>query len=416
MNIRLLGTTEVVVDGAARPLGGPRQRAVLAALALHAGRALVVSELIDDLWGGSPPASAGHTIETYVSRLRRVLHVEGAPGVLVAGRSSYRLNVAPGQVDALHFGELAALGAGALDRGDAQSAAGFYSAALALWRGPALADVQDSAFAPIAARRLESDRLAAFESLADARLLLGQHREIVSELELAVALDPYRERFHAQLMVALYRCGRQADALAAFQRARSRLADDLGLDPGRELRDLERAVLRQAPELDAPSPSPPLGVRGLASATDAQASSGSVASERGPARTGAPSRRPVKWAVPAAVACAITVAATMAATVGPKTAPAVAAGVNVLEAIGASSGNATDRVVLPAQPGAIAVAGGSVWVASPNGSAVFQVGPAEAAVTDRVPSGGEPGSIVSGGSAVYRGQHHGRHGGKDRPR
>ena len=221
MNIRLLGATEVVVDGTTRPLGGPRQRAVLADLALHAGRALMVSELIDDLWGGSPPPSAVHTIETYVSRLRRLLHVEGGPSVLVAGRSSYRLNVALGQVDALSFGELAALGAAALDRGDAQSAAGFYSSALALWHGPALADVQDSAFAPIAARRLESDRRAAFEFLADARLVLGQHREIVPELEQAVALDPYRERFHAQLMVALYRCGRQADALAAFQRARS---------------------------------------------------------------------------------------------------------------------------------------------------------------------------------------------------
>ena len=401
MNIRLLGATEVVVDGTTRPLGGPRQRAVLADLALHAGRALMVSELIDDLWGGSPPPSAVHTIETYVSRLRRLLHVEGGPSVLVAGRSSYRLNVALGQVDALSFGELAALGAAALDRGDAQSAAGFYSSALALWHGPALADVQDSAFAPIAARRLESDRRAAFEFLADARLVLGQHREIVPELEQAVALDPYRERFHAQLMVALYRCGRQADALAAFQRARSLLADDLGLDPGRELRDLERAVLRQAPELDAPSPSAPLAVKEPPSATDVQARPGPLVSGRGPGNTGDLRRRPVKWAVLAAVACAITVTATVAATVGPKTAPAVAAGVNVLEAIGASSGDATDRVVLPAQPGAIAVAAGSVWVASPNGAAVFQVGPAQGAVIDRIPSGGEPGSIISGGGAVF---------------
>jgi DNA-binding SARP family transcriptional activator len=214
-----------------------------------------------------------------------VLHVEGRPGVLVTGGAGYQLNIAPEDVDALHFGELAAMGRAALDRGDAPAAAGLFSAALALWRGAALADVQDSAFAPIAARRLESDRLAVFESLADARLLLGQHREIVSELELAVALDPYRERFHAQLMVALYRSGRQAGALAAFQRARSRLVDDLGLEPGRELCDLERAVLRQAPELDAPCPSPPLAVKGLPSANDVQATSGPLVSDRGPGRT-----------------------------------------------------------------------------------------------------------------------------------
>jgi YVTN family beta-propeller protein len=359
----------------------------------------VVSELIDDLWGGSPPGSAGHTVESYVSRLRRVLHVEGRPGVLVTGGAGYQLNIAPEDVDALHFGELAAMGRAALDRGDAPAAAGLFSAALALWRGAALADVQDSAFAPIAARRLESDRLAVFESLADARLLLGQHREIVSELELAVALDPYRERFHAQLMVALYRSGRQAGALAAFQRARSRLVDDLGLEPGRELCDLERAVLRQAPELDAPCPSPPLAVKGLPSANDVQATSGPLVSDRGPGRTGDPPRRPVKWAVLVAVACAVTALATVVATVGVKTAPAVALDANMLEAIGTNS--ATDRVVLPAQPGAIAVARGSVWVASPNGAAVFQVGPAQAAVIDRIPLSGEPGSIVSGGSAVF---------------
>jgi YVTN family beta-propeller protein len=374
---------------------------VLVDLALHAGRVVTMSELVEDLWGGSPPSSAGHTVENYVSRLRRVLYVEGMPGVLVSGGSGYRLNVSPGRVDALCFGELAARGMAAFDRGDATAAAGFLSAALALWRGPALADVQDSAFAPIAARRLESDRLAAFESLTDARLVLGQHREVVSELERAVDVDPYRERFHAQLMVALYRCGRQADALAAFQKARARLADDLGLEPGRELRELERAVLLQASELDPPSPSPPLAVKGLPPAGDVGAAPGPRVGGPGPGSGGRRRRPPVKWAVLVAVAGALTVAATVVATIGPKTAPAVAVDVNVLEAIGASSGDATDRVVLPAQPGAIAVAGGSVWMASPNGAAVLQVGPAQAAVIDRIPSGGEPGSIVNGGSAVF---------------
>ncbi len=274
MDVRLFGTTEVAVDGVPRALGGPRQRGVLSDLALHAGRVVQMSELIDDLWGDSPPDSASHTVETYVSRLRRVLHIEGQLSILVTGGSGYLLNVAPEHVDALHFGVLAAKGRAALERGDAPVAEDLLSAALALWRGAALADIQDSVFAPTAARRLENDRLAALESLMDARLLLGQHRELVSELERAIALDPYRERFHAQLMIALYRSGRQADALAAYQKARIRLADELGIDPSRELRELERAVLVQAPELDSPG-------RGRQLVAPSKASS--LACEDGPA-------------------------------------------------------------------------------------------------------------------------------------
>ena len=171
-----------------------------------------------------------------------------------------------------------------------------------MYKRQALADVQDSAFAPIAARRLESDRLAAIESFADARLLLGQHREIVSDLERAVALDPYRERFHGQLMVALYRCGRQADALAAFQRARARLAGDLGLDPGRELRELERAILLQAPELDPPRSSPPLAIKGVPAEGDVAAAPGPRVGVSGPDGAARLRRQPVKWAVLVAVA------------------------------------------------------------------------------------------------------------------
>jgi len=373
---------------------------VLVDLALHTGHVVTMSELVEDLWGGSPPSSAAHTVENYVSRLRHLLQVEGMAGVLVSGGSGYRLNVSPEGVDALRFGELAAIGRAALDRGDPLAATGSLTAALALWRGPALADIQDSAFAPVAAQRLEGDRLAAFEYLIDARLALGQHREVLSDLERAVAIDPYRERSHAQLMVALYRCGRQADALAAFQRARFRLAEDLGLEPGRELRELERAVLLQAPELDPPRPSLLLAVTGLPPEGDVAAPGPPVA-DPGPGNAGRPPRLRVKWAVLAGVACTAAVVATVLATIGPKAAPATVADANVLEAIGARSGDVTNRVVLPAQPGALAVAGGSLWVASPEGAAVFQVDPAEGAVTDRIPLGGEPGSIVSGGNAVF---------------
>jgi len=146
-------------------------------------------------------------------------------------------------------------------RGELPAAKELLSSALSLWRGRALADVGEAAFAPVSARGLENDRLATREALFDIRLRLGEHRELVSELERAVAADPLRERSHAQLMLALYRSGRQADALAAFQDARARLTEDLGIEPGRELRELERDILVQAPELDAPRagrPSAPL--------------------------------------------------------------------------------------------------------------------------------------------------------------
>ena len=248
MEIRLLGAVEAYADGVALPLGGPRQRAVLADLALHAGQLVAAGRLIDDLWGGRPPISARHTLETYVSRLRHVLNASG--GLLVTRPGGYLLDVAPGCVDACQFRDLVARGSGARDHGDVPAAVTLLGSAVKLWRGPALADVQDAPFAVLAGQQLEEERLTASEKLVEARLALGQHRELVPELEALIADSPYREGFHAQLMLALYRSGRQAEALAAFGRARDLLAGELGIEPGRELRRLHRAVLLQAPELE----------------------------------------------------------------------------------------------------------------------------------------------------------------------
>ena len=214
-------------------LGGPRSRAVLVVLGLHAGRPVMTPEIIDDLWGESAPASAAHTVETYISRLRKVLNLPGEPIVIARNGSGYVLNLDARQVDALWFAELAAKGRTALAEGDTSSAEDLLSSALALWRGPALADVRDAAFAPAAARGLENERLVVLETLIDARLLMGRHVEVLSDLESAVAAEPFRERFHAQLMTALYRSGRQVDALAAYQRARELLVGEHGLEPGR---------------------------------------------------------------------------------------------------------------------------------------------------------------------------------------
>ncbi|HXR22305.1 MAG TPA: AfsR/SARP family transcriptional regulator, partial [Acidimicrobiales bacterium] len=254
MELRLLGTTEALRDGVAAPLGGPLQRAVLADLALCAPLTVPIEQLVDDIWDASQPASATHTLRAYVSRLRRSLAGIGCPEALVTSGSGYRLIVATSEVDALFFAELVAKGRSALAGSEPAVAAERLGHALSLWRGPALADVRQAAFAGPAAAQLEGSRLNAVEALLDARLQLGEHLELVSELERLVAAHPLREHLHAQLMIALYRSGRQVDALGAFQRARNVLVAQVGVEPGRELRELELAVLRQTPELDAVPP------------------------------------------------------------------------------------------------------------------------------------------------------------------
>jgi DNA-binding SARP family transcriptional activator len=250
MELAVLGTIELTIEGVKRALGPPMVRAVLADLALNAGQTVATSQLIDDLWGREPPASATHTVQAYVSQLRRTLLAGGCPGVLSTSGPGYMLEASRSQVDAFRFSELLAQARTALAAGEADGAEGLLSSALSLWRGPALADIRDAAFAAVVAARLEIDRLVALEMLFDARLALGHDRELVSELETALADDPFREHLYAQLMTALYRGGRQADSLAVFQRAREALVHELGVEPGRELRELERAVLDQAPELE----------------------------------------------------------------------------------------------------------------------------------------------------------------------
>ena len=258
MDIKLLGPTELAVDGAPSSLGGPRQRAVLVDLALHAGHVVTMSELVEDLWGSSPPSSAGHTVESYVSRLRRVLRVEGVPSVLVSGGSGYRLSVSPEQVDALRFGELVVWGTAALHRADTPAAAASLSAALALWCGPALADVQDSAFAPITARpagerptgRLRVlDRGTAHPAAAPRGRFRARARRRPRPLPRAVPRPA-----HARPLPLRTPGGR----VGSVPKSSCPIDRDLGLEPGRELRELERAILLQAPELDPPRPSAPL--------------------------------------------------------------------------------------------------------------------------------------------------------------
>ena len=257
----LLGPLAITVDGAPVELSGQKRRALLAALLLRAGEVVPRDHLIDAVWGEDPPDTARNTVQVYVSQLRKLL----PEGLLETTQNGYRLAVDPSAVDVFEFERLLQVGRSALTVGDAASAADTLREALELWRGEALGDLPQSEVL-----RLEELRVSALEDRIDAELALGRHRQLVGELEQLVAEQPLRERARGQLMLALYRSDRQADALAVYQRARTTLVDELGIEPGESLRKLERAILEQDASLDVnpatarqlPTPPTPLLGRG----------------------------------------------------------------------------------------------------------------------------------------------------------
>src|SRR6266508_934566 len=249
MDFRVLGPLEVRDDqGGELALGAGRPRALLAVLLLDANEVVSTDRLVDELWGGRAPATAVKAVQNHISQLRKIL---GDNRLLTRGRG-YVLAVAPGELDLERFEQLVDAGARALAQGDAEAAAEALRGALSLWRGPALAEFAYESFAQRPAARLEALRLGALENRIEADLALGRHAELVAELDELVASHPLRERLRAQLMLALYRSGRQAEALEVYREARRVLDEELGLEPGEELRELERAILRQDPALAAP--------------------------------------------------------------------------------------------------------------------------------------------------------------------
>ncbi len=249
MQFRLLGPLEVVDDGdRVLALGGRKQRSVLAVLLLHANDVVATERLVDEVWGEAPPATVAKSIHVYVSRMRKEL----GDGRLVTRPPGYALHVEPSELDLACFQALVAQAADA----DPATAAARLREALALWRGPALADLAYEPFAQAHAAQLEELRFSALEQRIDADLAAGQHGQLVGELEALAARHPWRERLHGQLMLALYRSGRQADALEAYQTARTTLVEELGIEPGRALRELHQAILDQDEELDLAAPAP----------------------------------------------------------------------------------------------------------------------------------------------------------------
>lgn len=353
MEFRILGPLEVEDEGRPIPLAGAKQRSLLALLLLARGKAVSTDRLIDEIWGGSPPGSALKSVQVYVSQLRTAL----GNGRVVTRERGYELSVAPGELDADRFEELVRCGSGVTS----EIAAARLREALALFRGDPLADLSLEPWAQPEIARLEERRLAALEARIDADLALGDHRELVPELDALVAAHPFREHLLAQLVLALYRSGRQAEALDVYKQGATRLRNELGLEPSRELRELEQRILRQDPAVDPPA-------------------AAAVHSE--PRRRG--------WKLILAGACVVLAAAIAAVTVVVKrdsggSLATVPPGIAIIDT---SSGRLTAQIPWnEIKYPAIAVTGnGSYWVWTLDGNAMVRIDPDDGRVLRRISS------------------------------
>jgi YVTN family beta-propeller protein len=332
MQFRLLGPLEASLDGVELDLGSRKQRAVLALLLLNANRVIPTDRLIDELWGERPPETARSALQVYIAALRKSL---GAGGVALVTRApGYVLEVEKGAIDADRF---AALRDEARATDDLALRSRLLREALDLWRDVPLADLDGEVFADAARHHLEELRVGALEERIDADLSLGRHAALVAELDELVREHPYRERLRAQQMLALYRSGRQADALAAYRAAREASVEGLGLEPGPELRALERAMLDQDPALAAPGPPSP--------AADEQA------------------RRPRRLFVAAAIVFAALVAgAAIVLLLTRQESSSVVVAPNSVAVIDPATNDVVTQVPVGLRPGPIAAERAFVWV------------------------------------------------------
>ncbi|MFJ3235641.1 BTAD domain-containing putative transcriptional regulator [Streptomyces sp. NPDC086787] len=257
MRIQVLGPLSAEVDGGSIVPSASKPRQILALLALYPGRVMPVPTLMEEIWSTRPPQSALTTLQTYILQLRRRLGTAmgpGAPGrakeVLATRHGGYLLQIPEDSVDVHDYERLIREGQAAFDVGDSEVSAARFRTALNLWRGPALVDVRVGPILDIEVRRLQESRLVTVERRIDAELRLGRHAELIAELTELTARHPQHEGLHSQVMVALYRSGRQASALEVYRRLRMRLIDELGVEPSPQLQRLHQAMLAVDPQLD----------------------------------------------------------------------------------------------------------------------------------------------------------------------
>jgi peptide/nickel transport system substrate-binding protein len=387
IDYRLLGPAEVGVNGHAVDLGGQKPRALLVILLLSANEPVSRDVLVDRLWGEHPPAGAQHTLEVYISRLRKTLEPAAGGQVVLTRPGAYVLRATREHIDVRRFERLAGDGRRALAANAPGQAATDLREALALWRGAPLADVSDEPFAQVEIARLEELRAGVIEDRIEADLALGRHRDAVSELEALVAAYPLRERLRQQLMIALYRCGRQADALAVYHSTRRALAEELGIEPGPGLKRVERAILEQDLSLE-----PPARVGGPQVTIPA--------GDERPRSAATVYRARLLMAAGAAVVLAV--ASLMGgASIGTRGSSApVVAGPNTVGAIDGNRGVLSRVVTGVGRPGGIAHGTGAAWITDTANDLLLRVDPA-GQVVDRIPVGHGPGSVAVGDGQVW---------------
>lgn len=375
----ILGPLEVHGRDGPVDVGSAKQQALLGALLLHPNETVSTTRLVDAVWGERPPATAEKLVQGYVHALRKRL----GEGVLETRAPGYRLNVAPRTLDVAEFERLVA----AARTAPLPQAVELRRQALALWRGPVLADVAIEGADRNVAARLNDLRLAAQIDQIDAELALGRHASVVGELEALTATHPYQERLAAQLMLALYRSGRQAEALEFYRGLRRRLDEELGLQPSQELRDLEAAILRQDDELAAPALVAP----------EPGEVAGREAPEPAPAEP--PSRRrPALVAVAAAILVLGVLLAALLARGEP--APVVVAP-NSVAVIEVDRNRVVDTVPVGIRPGPVAAGGGAIWVGNLQDRTLSRIDPVTRDVVANIPLPATPDAVTFGAGAVW---------------
>lgn len=384
LRFEMLGSIRVTRHGVPVNLGGPQQRAVLALLLIEHDAAVPTAHLADGLWGERPPRGSAATIQTYVFHLREALEPDrprGTPAVvLVSERGGYRLDMRNTGLDAREFEQLAQAGVDAGRRGDHERALLNLDAAVDLWRGDVLADVAElEAVGPVAAR-LNELRLTVVEARIDAQLALGRHAFVVGELEELTAANPLRERLHAQRMLALYRCGRQSDALAAYRHLHEVLDAEVGVQPSPPLRELHQNILAHDPDLTYSQPA------------DQKA---------GPRPTPARRRRRRVWLAPVAVAVVGVGAVVAVTTTHDDRSSSLDAlppnGIGVIRA----DGSLHDAVPVGQSPTAVAYGSGSIWVANGGADTVMRINPRTHAVIDQIEVGRDPVALAATDTDVW---------------
>jgi YVTN family beta-propeller protein len=394
MDYRILGPLEVRDSDRPLALGGEKQRALLALLLLHAGEVVSADRLIDDLWGERSPAGALKALQVHVSRLRKALDADGgvlpdadgdssttASGPVVVTRGhGYVLRLEPGELDLDRFQAVVEAGRQALAQGDPVRASQSLRAGLGLWRGPPLADFTYEAFAQAPIAKLEELRLSAIEDCVEADLALGRHEQLVGELTAMVKQNPLRERLRMQLMLALYRCGRQAEALDVYQEFRRGLAEELGLDPSQRMQQLEAAILARDPSLELPRASKP------------------------PPEPASPSRPPTRRRLGRRLAFggfALILVAVAAVVLASQGGGSTVIAADSVGALSPPAGSLSATVPVGFSPSSVAAGQRALWVANYNDGTVSRIDLATHEVVDTIPAVSTPSGISVGAGAVW---------------